>query len=127
MRSSGVNAGSKSWIMAPLSVQPSAIGVAAMPPFLAHWEPSRLTVQMAKGSFAALRAANAILSPFQDTDGWRMSAVAAESPAQAVMRLLHAPDPVTAPAASTVTVAKQRSDEPWYVAKSCGRSGGATG
>ena len=58
-----------------------------------------------------------------------MSAVAAERPAQAPIKLLHAPPPgVMAPVvASMVSGVKQRSDEPEYLSKSCGRSGPAIG
>ena len=66
---SGVNAGSKLWTMAPLLVHPSEPGVAAMRSFLAQLEPSTLTVQISNGSPALLRAANATLSPFHETDG----------------------------------------------------------
>src|SRR4051794_27206262 len=111
MRSSGAKTGSKLWTVAPLLAQLRELGVAAMASFLAHEVPSTLTVQIAKGSLAPLRAAKTTLSPFHDTEGCRMSAVAAESPAQPPMRLRQAPPPgVIAPVvASIVRGVKQRS------------------
>src|SRR5689334_4236874 len=110
---------------APLSTQPSALGVAAMASFFAQPVPSTFTVQMANGSFAPLRAANATLSPFHETDGCRTSAVAGDNPEHAPMRLRQAPPPgVMAPVvAFIVSGVKQRSLDPAYFSKSCGASG----
>src|SRR5258708_6173030 len=114
MRSSGVNTGSKSWIAAPLLCHPGEVGAAAMASFFAQLEPSTLTVQMAKGSFAPLRAAKTTLSPFPETEGCRTRAVVSERPAHPPSRLRHAPPPgVIAPVVgSMVSAVKQRSDEP---------------
>src|SRR5262249_44502255 len=114
MRPSGAKVGSKLWIGAPLSVHPGAFGGAAMSGCLAHAVPSTFTVQMANGSASELRAAKATLSPFHDTDGWRISAVATASPAQLASRLVHAPPTpaVTAPVVASVeSGVKHKSDD----------------
>ena len=114
MRSSGANTGSKLWIGAPLSVQPGALGAAAMASFLAHAVPSTLTVQIANGSVGAVARGERDLVAFPRDRGMPdVRGRGGEPGAPADAGFVQAPPPgVMAPVvASMARGVKQRSDD----------------